>query len=412
MVTEQDITDLVEAYERWQSLDIVSEYGPLRAYKEHDTVQRLWRETIDPAVALVVKNSRKTADGVYVAEAPSPWHAFFYLRAQQQWAYRAGRPLGSAGSDEKPHGGEHLFFRGQRCTSWELMSSLRRKDPVAQGIEQRAVAALVEYFRPHFASNDDIASNTALCFAQHYGIATDLADISCDPDIAVWFATHPVGRVCPAGEREGIVQAVSWAGQENAAETVFLLPPPFVRNVYEQRGLFIDTSSTSGRLKGRISLEVRFPKETVGGEFRVIRRGRSLEVWPEPDAVEQELVSWARAVATACPSAEAVPDMVETQRRANDLPKFWLERELYDFEKHVNAWLSILDWVLPATCVTASPVAPGDPGPMRYEILGLKVRALVRSNPTFFRAAEGANFTDFEVVLKEVMVLARDELAR
>jgi len=217
MVTEQDIIDLREAYERWQSLDIVVEYGPLRAYAEHDTVQRLWRETIDPAVALVAQNSHKTADGVYVAEAPSPWHAFFYLRAEQQYVYRAGRPLESTGSDEKPHGSEHLFFRGQRCASWEFMSSLRRKDPVAQGIERRAVAALVEYFRSYFAAEDDIARNTALCFAQHYGIATDLADISCDSDIAVWFATHPVGNACPGGEREGIVQAVSWAGQEIVA---------------------------------------------------------------------------------------------------------------------------------------------------------------------------------------------------
>jgi hypothetical protein len=293
------------------------------------------------------------------------------------------------------------------------MSSLRRKDLVAQGIERRAVAALEEYFRSYFPSNDDIARNTALCFAQHYGIATDLADITCDPDIAVWFATHPVGKACPAGEREGIAQAVSWAGQQNAAETVFLLPPPFVRNVYEQRGLFIDTSTTTGRLKGRISLKVRFPRETAGGEFRVIRQGRSLEVWPEPDVVEQELVSWARAVGAACPSAEAVRDAVETQRGTDDMPKFWLERELYDFEKHVGDWLSILDWVLPATCVTALPVGSGGPGPMRYEILDLKVRALVRSNRTLFRAfagaAEGMNFTGSEV-LKQVLALARDEL--
>jgi hypothetical protein len=50
---------------------------------------------------------------------------------------------------------------------------------------------------------------------------------------------------------------------------------------------------------------------------------------------------------------------------------------------------------------------------MRYEILDLKVRALVRSNPTFFRAfvaaGEGADFSRFEV-LKNVLVLAREEL--
>jgi hypothetical protein len=80
MVTDSDVLDLRDAYERWQSLDIAVEYGPLRAYAEHDTVQRLWHETIGPAVAVVAGNSRKTADGVFVAEAPSPWHAYFYLR--------------------------------------------------------------------------------------------------------------------------------------------------------------------------------------------------------------------------------------------------------------------------------------------------------------------------------------------
>jgi len=52
---------------------------------------------------------------------------------------------------------------------------------------------------------------------------------------------------------------------------------------------------------------------------------------------------------------------------------------------------------------------------MRYEILDLKVRALVRANPTFFKAfagaAEGGNFAGFEV-LKQVVMLVRDELAK
>lgn len=185
MGTERDVTDLKEAYASLQSFELLVEYGPLRAYSEHHAVQRLWRETIDPAVALVYESVQKVGEGTYVAEAPSPWHAFFYLRAQQQFVYRAGHPLGSVVGDEKPHGSEHLFFRGQRCASWELKSSLQRKDPIAQEIERRAVAALQEYFRSQFVPNDDIANNTALCFAQHYGIATDLADVSCEPDIAV-----------------------------------------------------------------------------------------------------------------------------------------------------------------------------------------------------------------------------------
>jgi len=413
MVTDQNIIDLKQAYALWQSLDIVVEYGPLRSYVEQGKVQQLWNEIVGPAIRLVLANSRQTGPGAHTTEAPSPWHAYFYLRAQQQNVYRGGRPLGSPIPNDKPQAGEHLFFRGQRCASWELKSSLQRKDLIAQGVEQRAVAALTEYFRHYFVADDDIARITALCFAQHYGIATDLADISCDPDIAVWFATHPVGKACPSGEREAIVQSVSWAGQAGAAETLFLLPPPFVRNVYEQRGLFIDTSSTNGRLKGKLSLEVRFPRETAGGEFKVLRRGRSIEVWPEPDAAERELISWARTIGRDCPNVDAVRKKVKKQD-ASEFPKFWLERGLHNFEEYNGAWLAILDWVLPATCVTALPMADG-PAPMRYEILDLKLRALVRANKTFFKAfvgaAEGDNLDDFPV-LKQVLTLARDELAK
>lgn len=92
MITGQDIVHLKEAYARWQSYEITFEYGPLRVYAEHEAVQKLWHETINPAVALVHSSLRKT-NGALVAEAPSPWHAFFYLRAQQQYLYRAGRPL-------------------------------------------------------------------------------------------------------------------------------------------------------------------------------------------------------------------------------------------------------------------------------------------------------------------------------
>jgi hypothetical protein len=415
MVTDQDIVDLKKVYERWQSFETVTEYGPLRGYVEHVgiAVRQMWREIIDPAIALVADSAKKTGDGIHAAEAPSPWHAFFYLRAQQQYAYLAGHPLGSENVDDNS-GGEHLFFRGQRCASWEFKSSLRRKDSNTQAVEQRAVLALEEYFRYNFAKNADIAHNSALCFAQHYGIATDLADVSCDPDIAVWFATHPVGEMCPSGECEAIVQTVSWASQQEIAKIVFLLPPPFVRNVYEQRGLFIDTSSTGGTLTGKLSLQVSFPRETAGGEFRVVRGGRSLEVWPEPDADEKELVAWARTIAATCSSSEAIHDMVDAQRHTRGaLPKYWLERQLYDFDKHVEAWLSILDWVLPATCVTARPVNP-EPEPMRYGINSAKARELIRSNPSFFKAfvvaSEGADFTNFKV-LKAMLDLARKELA-
>jgi len=267
---------------------------------------------------------------MHESQAPSPWHAYFYLRAQQQYVYRAGRPLGVPPTDAGQVGGEHLFFRGQRCSTWDFKSSLRRKDNQTRVVEERAVVALTEYFRSMFIADDDVASNTARCFAQHYGIATDLADISCDPDIAIWFATHPFKASCPAGDTDGVVRAVSWAGQQKRAETVFLLPPPFVRNVYEQRGLFIDASQTNGLVDGNLTLQVKFLRDTAGGEFRVRRRNHELEVWPMPDETEQELVNWARKIATDTKSDEDIHNKVAQAKKANCLPKFWLVRELLE----------------------------------------------------------------------------------
>jgi hypothetical protein len=69
-----------------------------------------------------------------MADAPSPWHAYFYLRAQHQAMYRGHRPLGAeASAIETDKVGEHLFFRGQRCADWSFGSSLRRTtDPAAR----------------------------------------------------------------------------------------------------------------------------------------------------------------------------------------------------------------------------------------------------------------------------------------
>jgi hypothetical protein len=205
---------------------------------------------------------------------------------------------------------------------------------------------------------------------------------------------------------------VSWGGQQTGSQPVFLLPPPFVRNVYEQRGFFLDTSGTGSELRGTLTLDVRFPRSTAAGEFRVIRRGQAIDVWPPVDPEEQQLVSWSRQIAARATDEAEIRKQVAASRADGSFPAFWRTRELVDFEKHVNGWLSVLDWVLPATCVTALPTG-GEP-PMRYEVLELKVRALARANSTFFNAFIGAtetsDLTGFPV-LERVLAFAREELA-
>jgi len=411
MVSAAEVALVRSAYHAWQSLPVTYQFGPIRIHSDRVAAVRLWKAVIEPAVARVNATMQQGDNGVYTSHAPSPWHAYFHLYAQQLFGYIGGLFPGAPPRDHNKQPAEHTFFRGQRCANWPFGSSLRRLDGVTQARETRAVLALEEYFRTVFLQNDDIASNTARCFAQHYGIATDLADISCDADVAIWFATHPAGKRCPDGEKDAVVRAVSWAGQRDLADTMVLLPPPFVRNAYLQRGLFIDTSRTDGVLRGRIILDVRFPRKIGFGEFDVIRNRRRITVWPTPDRAEKELVRWARRLATQCATAEEVRRKVQSVD-ADSLPRFWLKRELFDFERQWKRWLAILDWMLPATCVTASPLSNDDRA-MQYEINEEKVRALARSNPTFFRVlvdgSEGADFTNFEVT-REILSFARKAL--
>lgn len=84
MVSDEEIRGLKAAYEVWQSVEILFEYGPLRAYApaHQGTIQSLWRDTVDSAVSVVAQTEVRNANGTYATQAPSPWHAYFYLRAQ------------------------------------------------------------------------------------------------------------------------------------------------------------------------------------------------------------------------------------------------------------------------------------------------------------------------------------------
>lgn len=378
---DQEIIDLKKAYKVFNTALFAFEYGPLRGYLEPDTkiIQTLQRETIEPAVLALVRETKKIKPGVYTVDAPSPWHAYFFLRFRQQHLYRHGMAFGESQIDERT--GDHMFFRGQRCSSWSFKSCLRRTNR-NNGTEQRAATVLAEYFKRTFLDNEQLALNTAKCFSQHYGIATDLVDVTCIPDIAIWFACQ-TGDRCPQGEDTAVVRAVTWAGQEPGSKTTILLPPAFVRNAYSQRGLFLDTNLSDGVLTGDLTLDVRFPRDTIGEEFRILREGQRLEVYKK-DNYEEDLVGWARKIANECSDDETARKRV-LETSINDLPDFWKERELGKTEEQVDAMLSILDWILPATCVTVNPLSSNAVEGGSFLINGRKVIAIVKANQFFFK---------------------------
>ena len=275
-VSKQEIDKLKSAYEILNSLPIAAEYGPLRRFYVSPEIADLWSSVVLPAVQLVENTTHKVSEGIHVAEAPSPWHACFYLRYRQQQAFQAGLPPGETPYSELPTEqrqavlvpktaikavGDHMFFRGHRCKKWHFNSALRRvSDPSKKAIEQRAVFALEAYFNHFFIEEEDLGINTALCFAQHYGIATDLIDVTCDPDVAVWFSASAPGSCDASCEGLGVVRAVTWAGQQHGSELTFRLPAPFIRNMYIQRGYFLDSTCNNGVMNGTLTLDVCFPQ--------------------------------------------------------------------------------------------------------------------------------------------------------
>jgi hypothetical protein len=415
MSAPEDVLRLRAFYEEWAQAPVVFEFGPIKAWPSSAApIQAKWRDIVDPAVAGVISTCVRSGN-VFAYRAPSAWHAYFFLRAQHGFVFRRGVRVGESPPVDAAPVGEHLFFRGQCCSSWEFTSSLSRKTPPERDLERRAVAVLTAYFRTCFVANDEIARISGICFAQHYGIATDLIDVSCDPAVAVWFASQPSAAPCPNGESEGIVRAISWASQAlvDSLPAVFL-PPPFVRNLYQQRGLFIDSAPSNSVLRGGLCLEVRFPRTIGDAPFQVWRTDGQVDVWPEPDEAELELIEWARRLAQSCSSEAEVSGAVEDAWQKNSMPKFWLSRRLFDFEGHIGPWLGALDWVLPGTCITGGPAPPGANAPFQYEVLDSKVQNLVRANAALFRGFVGAATPEVWAAQSpyywQVLKLAADEL--
>lgn len=398
MELDDEILELKKSYELWQSIDIKLEYGPLRYYStiNHKTVHNLWGKISH----IIEKYSMplNIEDGIPKFRLPSPWHAYFVLKMAHTILYRANRECGLNFNEDDAKYGEHLFFRGQRCSSWEFISSLMRKDNQSRIIENRAVIALKEYFSQHFGHQSDITSNISRCFAQHYGIATDLIDITCSPDIAIWFATHPTNRECPKNEEYGIVRGFGWLWQNNCEITKILMPPPFINNLYTQRGLFIDATKTGGIIKGNTLIEAMFTRDTCGGEFKVRRNNQFIDVWPDIDKSEIELIEWARKIAIDASNNKNIRILIKKDKKNHSLPDFWLKKEIYDVEKYKNDWLSQLEWILPYTCITALPIKSDiNYGPLRYELHHNKIIALVQANRELFRALiDAAEESDFE----------------
>ena len=87
--------------------------------------------------------------------------------------------------------GKYQWFRGQTSNKWPLRSTLQRHS----GPQQESAIQWLIRFRGWLANAKGLwpigaDSDQSMAVAQHYGIATDFIDVTDDPAIAAFFATH------------------------------------------------------------------------------------------------------------------------------------------------------------------------------------------------------------------------------
>lgn len=274
-----------EHYEEWMSKRDWN-YGPKITPKQGTTNEEL-RRAVNLLDANLPEESEIYKDGPRIFNMRSPWEASFILSLAQS-------NLGVANS-------ERIVFRGQKRTSWPLISSIDRLKVDDDAFSR----ARMEYlFLIAILKNLSIdltlfmrGKGTSLKLmlpigayipvAQHYGVPTSLLDFTADPSVAVYFASRDSKDIPNQTASVYCYAASSLMAIDGAVNIRFA--PPFFQRPYLQKGIFVEHSESCLDFKNVVQpdFEIRFPIRKDNAEFRVIRSNGEVEMEPElPEMAE------------------------------------------------------------------------------------------------------------------------------
>lgn len=112
-------------------------------------------------------------------------------------------------------------------------------------------------------------SESVKAAAQHYGIRTNLLDVTGDPAVAVYFANCSQSRKC------GDTAAVFVYNLEFSLNYVkFVFPPPVVDRLYLQRGVFFEVPEEDYHIQ-KNCFKVLFPLDT---DFQFFANGKPKDI--------------------------------------------------------------------------------------------------------------------------------------
>ncbi len=241
---------------------------------------------------LGMNKSGRLFDSGSILEMESPWHAAVFLFHLQS---------GLIGTNAC-----HMIFRGQKRSSWGLVTSIDRlnndKDVHSRAyIESVIFSKLMKNLHTDYVSfsansrwNFELILPLMAYFpvAQHHGIPTPFLDFTADPSVAVFFASRDESEC----DETASVYCYKFPFNEGRSDLINMrFVPPFVRRPYLQKGIFAETTF-QGDLKEKIppDLEVRFPIRNSNSQFSVFR-GKRINILPDEDEEILILRSYAKA---------------------------------------------------------------------------------------------------------------------
>ena len=140
----------------------------------------------------------------------------------------------------------NYVFRGQENSDWGISTTIQRSvDKETSGAATQLFSDLTEYFINTVLHRDVVKvgptfeKKFGLAAAQHYGMDTNLSDWTTQCEIAAHFALDPKGEFVSGKIFLLPVERTI----DNGLQIIF--PPPMVKRVYNQRGVFIEWSADS-----------------------------------------------------------------------------------------------------------------------------------------------------------------------
>ena len=210
-------------------------------------------EGLRPSILLACADVKKTDTRRFAV--PSPWHAFLFMNENVRWACDGNR--------NRP------IYRGQANAEWDPIPKLNRPD-----CHRDAEADALKHFcdELHRTYPDGVprcSPDASVAAAQHYGIATSLLDFTPDPAVALFFACYRSEAPYAAVFKLPLLPALDQCGAR------VLLPPPFAKRIYLQRGVFVDYPSSNDEPLGSLCTRIEFPPCS---DFQVIRQGAEVDL--------------------------------------------------------------------------------------------------------------------------------------